>query len=352
MGTGKMEFGAKVYSAAAWSAKVATSSGEDWNASNGKGCVRIFVSGDRSQVGKSSCCLGILASLVKNLGYKPSELAYIKPVTQCESVQLITRYCENEGIECVPIGPVVFYSGFTREFLKGNTPTSEELAMQVTEAVESLCAKPGRKIVIIDGVGYPGVGSLVGVSNATAALASNAPVVLICPKGVGNAIDSYNLNSTFFKYHNVPVLGGIFNRFPTTGFYSLTNCKESINSYFEQYQPNAMPYGFLPELQSLVDASPPPKKPNSEEMEVEAPAAGWTKEDSLRIDTLVESFSKHTDVLRLVRDAKLICASGQPSTRGKRLPPAVKGTATKRAKVLSREDIVKNAVARGAAAGA
>mmetsp|Transcript_24414 Transcript_24414/g.39658 ORF Transcript_24414/g.39658 Transcript_24414/m.39658 type:complete len:85 (-) Transcript_24414:3696-3950(-) len=54
MGTGKMEFGAKVYSAAAWSAKVATSSGEDWNASNGKGCVRIFVSGDRSQVGKSN----------------------------------------------------------------------------------------------------------------------------------------------------------------------------------------------------------------------------------------------------------------------------------------------------------
>jgi len=34
------------------------------------------------------------------------------------------------------------------------------------------------KVVVIDGVGYPAVGSIVGVSNATVAATLDAPVVL------------------------------------------------------------------------------------------------------------------------------------------------------------------------------
>jgi hypothetical protein len=43
-------------------------------------------------------------------------------------------------------------------------------------------------------VGFPAVGSVVGVSNVEVAKASRAPVVVVGKSGVGGAIDAYTLN--------------------------------------------------------------------------------------------------------------------------------------------------------------
>lgn len=51
----------------------------------------LFVCGDRSGVGKTSVCIGLLNAL--SYVYDPSEIAYIKPCTQCESVQLLWKFC-------------------------------------------------------------------------------------------------------------------------------------------------------------------------------------------------------------------------------------------------------------------
>jgi hypothetical protein len=72
----------------------------------------IFISGDRSSVGKSTICLSILAYLIEKKGVSPSSLAYIKPVTQCEAEQPVAKYCQEKGILSEPIGPVVFYQGW------------------------------------------------------------------------------------------------------------------------------------------------------------------------------------------------------------------------------------------------
>lgn len=48
--------------------------------------------------------------------------------------------------------------------------------------VEKL-VNPKRKIIVVDGVGFPAVGSIVGVSNAVVAKALNSPVLVVCPKG-------------------------------------------------------------------------------------------------------------------------------------------------------------------------
>lgn len=64
--------------------------------------------------------------------------------------------------------------------------------------------------------------------------------------GVGDAVDSYNLNATFFKHKNVKVLGAIFNKLPLTGFYSLEACKLSVTQYFEQNPQAGSVYGFVP----------------------------------------------------------------------------------------------------------
>ncbi|CAM9943513.1 unnamed protein product [Scytosiphon promiscuus] len=211
--------------------------------------VLIFIAGDRSQVGKSSTCLGLLGALLRQPGLGPGDLAYIKPATQCEKPQLVTEWCEAKGVACRGIGPVVFYKGFTREFLKGGAGTSEDLLQEIRDAVEELSF--GRKVVVVDGVGYPAVGSICGVSNGDVAAALKAPVLLVGKSGVGDAVDSYNLNACFFEARGVRVLGGVFNRISTTGYYSVERCREAVTSYFSQANPNALPYGFVPEIAAL-----------------------------------------------------------------------------------------------------
>ncbi|KAG7393391.1 hypothetical protein PHYPSEUDO_009595 [Phytophthora pseudosyringae] len=207
--------------------------------------LRLFVSGDRAQVGKSTVCLGLVGALLRS-GYAASEVAYIKPATQCEKPQLVTKFCRQQGVACCEVGPILFYKGFTREFLKGETETAAQLLERAKQKVEEVGR--GKKVVVVDGVGYPAVGSICGVSNAHVAKKLETPVVLVGKKGVGDAVDSFNLNATFFESHGVKVLGSIFNRLPDDGFYSLEHCRENVTAYFEQFQPEKRVYGFLPEL--------------------------------------------------------------------------------------------------------
>ena len=67
--------------------------------------------------------------------------------------------------------------------------------------------------------------SICGLSNANVALASKAPILLIGKSGVGDAVDSYNLNASYFESMGLTVMGGIFNKFELDGFYSLDACK-------------------------------------------------------------------------------------------------------------------------------
>lgn len=215
-----------------------------------KEALRIFVAGDRANVGKTSVCLGLLGSLIAT-GYQPSDIAYIKPATQDESKQLLQVYCEKVGIQCVPIGPIVFYRGFTRAFLAGEAAeSSAQMLDRVAASVNELAA--GKRVIVIDGVGYPAVGSICGVDNASVAIAcgyaEDVPlgVVLVSPSGVGHAVDSFNLNANYFESQHVPVMGAIFNKLAIDGYYSLKNCRDQVTSYFQQYRPTSKAFGFLP----------------------------------------------------------------------------------------------------------
>ena len=259
--------------------------------------LRIFVAGDKSSVGKSSVCLGILGNLVSLTrdnppkttaastksrnnnnnnnnkggtlptlrGVKASELAYIKPATQSESTQLIQLFCEKHKIACRPIGPLVYYRGFTRAFLAGLTgETTSQLLQKCGNAVDRLAR--GKRVILIDGVGFPAVGSICGTDNAQVARACAYPmdhngsnndrqpmgVLLVGGSGVGAAVDAFNLNATYFESAGVPVMGAIFNKLSNNpdDFYSLANCRSEVTKYFDQ-NPNKIlrnqrPFGFVP----------------------------------------------------------------------------------------------------------
>jgi hypothetical protein len=248
------------------------------NHSTSQPALRIFVAGDRMSVGKSSVCLGLLGTLITKFHYSPDELAYIKPATQNESPQLVQLYCDAMGIDCMAVGPIVYYRGFTRAYLAGETECSDELLAKVEVAVDRMAH--GKRVVIVDGVGFPAVGSICGTDNATVARASGYPlldstpdksnhdknndrrprrcpmgVLLVGGSGVGSAVDAFHMNATYFEQAQVPVLGAIFNKLSLEGFYSLENCKAQITSYFDQnlhqQQLRRRPFGFVPLFSGL-----------------------------------------------------------------------------------------------------
>jgi len=216
----------------------------------GTTCVRVFVAGAVTHVGKTSICLGLLAALRK-AGLTASELAYIKPATQCEAPDLLSKWCAVEGIEYVAgeQAPLVFYSGFTRSFLAGDQGTSAQWLQKIQKRIEDLSS--GKRVVIVDGVGFPAVGSIVGVDNADVARASKAPVLLVCKSGVGSAVDSFSLNSSYFLAKGVPVIGAVFNLGDTDGFYSWDKCAESITAWFALQGGRQRFYGVVPKLPEL-----------------------------------------------------------------------------------------------------
>ena len=252
----------------------------------------LYIAGDKASVGKSSVCYGILSTLVDIYHIDPRKLAYIKPVTQSESDTLITKYCETVGIDCVGKGPVIFYSGFTRAFLKGETKNTDELKQEIVDAVNRI--KRGKTLTIIDGVGYPAVGSICGISNAVVASLLKSPVLLVGKNGVGDAVDSFNLNRIYFESCCVKVLGSIFNKFEMSGYYSLESCKETIDLYFRNF-PQYTTYGYIPKMENIP---PPPIKDSTNLLEKDS-----NKElEDLFKKELTSVFSNRINIMKLLND--------------------------------------------------
>jgi hypothetical protein len=324
----------------------------------------LMITGDRSSVGKSTFCLLLLHSLLtynnnnnnnndnNNVAALVSgnQLAYLKPITQCEQIQPVTRYCQSTNIPTLSTSIIIFYPGFTRNFLesetfdpyqaqrslqqisdciygsnsyshnnnnnnnninsvynlnssltgsnsnmnsrgssRSNTMTIDTIATNSTtsrspspisslnSATEPITAttnaathpttsidplvSPTTRLLLIDGVGYPSVGSICHLSNADVAYHLNVTGILIVNKsGVGDAIDSWTMNHAYFQaaalniqntthnndYH-FPVIGAVFNKFPINGYYAQSLCQPVIETYFTRYCPQISLYGCLTE---------------------------------------------------------------------------------------------------------
>ncbi len=113
----------------------------------------------------------------------------------------------------------------------------------------SFSVPQGRRLVIVDGVGYPGVGSCVGCSNAQVASALGAPVVLVGRPGIGNAIDSTVMAVDYLSAHGVSVVGALWNKIPRkVTYHTYDRCKEYVAKFFSTYTPKIEVFGHVPLL--------------------------------------------------------------------------------------------------------
>ena len=226
----------------------------------------IYISGAHQHSGKTVTSIGLLSLLSKI--YPSEELGYIKPVGQQviklpdgtkvdKDAQIIDRFSQIPGLDMKIISPVQFPPSFTREFLDSaiQGQITKSLTARITNAMSYL---KDKKYIIAEGTGHPGVGSIVGLSNAVVSNLLGADIIYIADGGIGRTIDNMEVDLSFFRYNGCRLKGIIFNKvmedkIPTMKKYVT---EDLINKHFRT-QPD-LPVrilGYLPRIKTILNPS-------------------------------------------------------------------------------------------------
>lgn len=174
---------------------------------------RLYIAATSQHVGKTTCTLGLMAAIRA----RNCRVSYCKPVGQ-EYVEIGDLQVDKDALlfargmdfelSAELHSPAIIGSGVTASYL--DDPSAYAFSAAITKASRKLQAS--NDVVIYEGTGHPGVGSVCDVSNAQVAQLLNAPVVMIVEGGIGNTIDKLNLNLALFRERRVPVRGVIVNK--------------------------------------------------------------------------------------------------------------------------------------------
>lgn len=174
---------------------------------------RIFIAATRQNDGKTTASLG----LIYNLKERFKNIGFMKPIGQ--------RYLEEQGlkvdedsvlieevfgIKCglKDMSPVAVERGFTEKYI--TNPEKVSISKRIKDSFRHV--EKGQDLVIIEGTGHAGVGSVFDHSNAAVAKLLGSKVILISSGGVGRPIDEIMLNKALFDKQGVKLLGVIINK--------------------------------------------------------------------------------------------------------------------------------------------
>ncbi|MDD5246829.1 MAG: AAA family ATPase [Candidatus Omnitrophica bacterium] len=174
---------------------------------------KIFIAATKQNDGKTTVSLG----LVCNFQGRFKRVGFIKPIGQRylqeeglkidEDSWLIEEVC---GIKCglKDMSPIAVEKGFTEKYIAH--PDKRAISAQIKQAFRRVSKK--QDLVIIEGTGHAGVGSVFDHSNAFVAKLLGSKVIIISSGGVGRPIDEIILNKALFEKIGVKVLGVIVNK--------------------------------------------------------------------------------------------------------------------------------------------
>ena len=176
---------------------------------------RLFVAATSQNDGKTTCTLGFLDAYRK----RAKSVGFIKPVGQRyvlidgqtidEDTVLVQQVC---GLRCAlkDMSPVAIERNFTRQFLDDPEGVTPRLIRSI-EASFAMAAK-NNDLVVIEGTGHAGVGSVFDLSNAHVAHMLSAKVIIMTRGGIGRPVDEIALNHNLFERENVEVIGVVANK--------------------------------------------------------------------------------------------------------------------------------------------
>jgi len=174
---------------------------------------KIFVAATMQNDGKTTVSLGLIAALKKRF----NRIGFIKPIGQRYLMEQGYKVDEDSvlieevfGIRCniKDMSPVAIEKGFTERFIEKGS--DEDYGKLIKDAYERVAKD--NDLVIIEGTGHAGVGSVLNLSNAAVAKLLEANVVLISSGGVGKPIDEVVLNKALFDKEGVSLAGVVVNK--------------------------------------------------------------------------------------------------------------------------------------------
>lgn len=174
---------------------------------------KIFVAATGQHVGKTTSTLGLVSNL-QEMGY---QTGYCKPLGQKhvtvdgvradKDALLFSKFIQF-SIDPDIHSPVILSQGITKKFIE--TPEQFNFTDRIRKAAKVL--ENQFEIVVYEGTGHPGVGSVVDLNNAKVAKMLGASVIMIVEGGIGNTIDRLNISLSLFREQQVPLLGVIVNK--------------------------------------------------------------------------------------------------------------------------------------------
>jgi len=174
----------------------------------------IFIAATGQHVGKTTATLGLVANFRQRgftTGYcKPMGQKYVETAPGEVADKDAVLFAETLGFEMIPRihSPVIILPGLTRRYI--TEPSSFDFKSRIQYAANYLEAN--CDLVVYEGTGHPGVGSVVDLSNAQVAKMLGSGVLMIVEGGIGSTIDRMNMSLALFREEGVPILGVLVNK--------------------------------------------------------------------------------------------------------------------------------------------
>lgn len=174
---------------------------------------KVYIAATSQHVGKTTSTLGLTTSF-KNKGMN---VGYCKPVGQhfvelgdlCvdKDALLFSKVMEFD-LSATLHSPVILGPGATSAYI--DNPENFNFKERILSAAHQL--ETMHEIVVYEGTGHTGVGSVVNLSNADVAHLLGTPAIMIVEGGIGSTIDELNMCTALFREREVPVIGVILNK--------------------------------------------------------------------------------------------------------------------------------------------
>ncbi|MGA0133502.1 MAG: phosphotransacetylase family protein [Opitutales bacterium] len=176
---------------------------------------RIFVAATRMNDGKTTTCLGLTAAL-RSMGLN---VGYIKPIAQrvvqsgddqVDEDSLLINGLFDLDVPIAAMSPVAIGPDFTRQYLENPAVIGPQITDRICRAFDRTAY--GKDVVVVEGSGHAGVGSVFGASNADNAKVLGSKALLVAAGGIGKPVDEIALNKALFDQAGVEVVGAVINK--------------------------------------------------------------------------------------------------------------------------------------------
>lgn len=175
---------------------------------------KIFIAATGMNSGKTTTSLSLMHMARK----KYARVGFVKPIgpkpINCNGIRadkdavLMAQYFGLED-DLALMSPFILDSGDTRRIMDGELARSD-VKKRMFDAIAKLDAK--NDFLIIEGAGHTGVGTLLGCNNAQIARETGATVLMVTGGGLGNVVDTAQVNLALFQKERASVKAILVNK--------------------------------------------------------------------------------------------------------------------------------------------